>query len=277
MENVIKVGITGGGGRIATVLRGPLRTKGFAIKLFTYVPPGETPLVPIPSEFESASVNFSDAKQVQGAFEGLDVVVHLAAVARDVTAYGDWKEQWENNFEATRNVYQECARAKVRRIVFASSCHVQHGLVVLDKSRTESMDRSKLNGRLMELNDVAFPDSMYAVAKLFGEDLGKLYALHNGLECVALRIGWLYDHLTDDPSQLKGSSAEGFMRSLYLSHRDCINFFIKAIEVKIKQDNGIPFMLAYVCSNNSSAVWNLEETSKNLEYMPQDNAETFFK
>lgn len=43
----------------------------------------------------------------------------------------------------------------------------------------------------MELKDEAFPDSMYAVAKLFGEDIGRLCALQSKLECVALRIGWV--------------------------------------------------------------------------------------
>lgn len=32
---------------------------------------------------------------------------------------------------------------------------------------------------------------MYAVAKLFGEDIGRLCALHDKLEVVCLRIGWL--------------------------------------------------------------------------------------
>lgn len=63
----------------------------------------------------------------------------------------------------------------------------------MDPKRTESINFSKLNGRLMELGDVCYPDSMYAVAKLFGEDIGKLCALHDGLECVSLRIGWVLD------------------------------------------------------------------------------------
>ena len=42
----------------------------------------------------------------------------------------------------------------------------------------------------MKLTDVAIPDSLYGVSKLFAEDLGKLFSLQTGIEFVALRIGW---------------------------------------------------------------------------------------
>lgn len=125
----------------------------------------------------------------------MDVVIHLAALV-DVSPYGlDWESMYKNNFEATWNVFKECVDAKVKRIVFASSNHVQNAATIDDPSRSESINFSKLKGRKMELHDEPFPDSMYAVAKLFGEDIGKLCALQSHLECVSLRIGWVLNGL----------------------------------------------------------------------------------
>ena len=74
----------------------------------------------------------------------------------------------------------------------------------------------------------------YAVSKLFGEELGRLYAWKQGLESVAMRIGWIKDfekgkrlvllfcvsltRLLDNPSELKGSCYESYMRAMYLHY-----------------------------------------------------------
>lgn len=53
-------------------------------------------------------------------FQGIDVVIHLAALV-DVTPYGeDWEKMRKHNFDATWFVFEECVRSKVKRIVFAS-------------------------------------------------------------------------------------------------------------------------------------------------------------
>jgi len=283
MANKLRVGITGANGRIGTILRKNL--VDYDLKLFIYDPPKTHNQFQVASADQndlskgSVFIDFSDAEKVKECFKDLDVVIHLAALV-DVSPYGlDWKEMWKNNFEATYNVFRECINSKVKRIVFASTNHVQNGFTVKDPKRTESIVIEKLKGRPMELNDPPYPDSMYAVAKLFGEDIGKLCALHDGLECISLRIGWVLDANSDDPSVLKGDFAEDYMRAMYLSHRDCINFFKKSVEVRIKTEKSgnIPFMMSFVCSNNGKKVWNLKESIENMEYTPLDDAESFFK
>jgi len=46
----------------------------------------------------------------------------------------------------------------------------------------ESLDLWKLQGKLLRLDDVAVPDSLYGLSKCFGEDLGKFYAGKNVFE-----------------------------------------------------------------------------------------------
>jgi len=278
----LKVGITGANGRVGTVLHNDKNFRErYDISYFTFEPNFATATgnTALDKQYESQKkvVDFSNPSQVKGCFAGLDVVIHLAAMV-DVSPFGaeDWNVTRSNNFDATWFVFEECMRSKVKRIVFASSNHVQNGICVKDPKDVETFDASALKSPL-KLSDPAFPDSMYAVAKLFGEDLGKLCSLQSKLESVILRIGWVKDVIKDDPSDLKGKASESFMRAIYLSHRDCVAFFQHAIEAPIKSDNGIPYMVAYACSNNDKKFWDLTETIKNLGYSPVDNAEKFFQ
>ena len=60
------------------------------------------------------------------------------------------------------------------------------------------------------------------------------------------------------------------MRAMFLSHRDCIAAHRRALEVETR------YMLAYIVSNNSRRVFDLEETRMQLGYDPQDDAEAYF-
>ena len=76
---------------------------------------------------------------------------------------------------------------------------------------------------LIKLTDEYSPDSPYGVSKVFGEALGKYYSCHkNAFEFIALRIGWIS---YKDPSVLKGTLLEDYLRAMWLSTRDCKGFF----------------------------------------------------
>ena len=70
-------------------------------------------------------------------------------------------------------------------------------------------------------------DSLYAVSKLFGENLGRYYATAYGLQVVALRIGVTFQ--ADDPTARKGQPSEDYIRAMFLSKRDCVQAFAKAL------------------------------------------------
>ena len=57
---------------------------------------------------------------------------------------------------------------------------------------------------------------------------------------------------------------------MFLSHRDCIQAFEKALEIDRK------YLLAYVISNNTRKVFNLEETKQKLNFHPIDNSDDYF-
>ncbi len=244
------IGITGAEGHIGTVLRRGL-SNDYSIKSFT-----KTPV-----EFPSRVADLSKKEQVRGIFVGLDAVIHLAA---DPDPASFWESVRENNIEATYQVIEECRESGIKRIVFATTNHVQHGNTLL--TTPESIDTSKKI--LMKVNDPPNPDSLYAVSKLFGENVGKLYSERFGLEFVGLRIGWTIPE--DDPSIYKGKNKEDYIRAMFLSQRDCIQAFKRALEVEAK------YIIAYAVSNNDRRVFDLTETIANLGFHPQDNAEDFF-
>ena len=109
----LKVGLTGASGNIATTLREGLGDE-VDFTCFLYEECG----------LEGQIVDLSDSAQVAGAFEGLDVVIHLAA---QIAASTPWEGILQNNIEATYNVFEECRRAGVKKVIFASTNHTQHG------------------------------------------------------------------------------------------------------------------------------------------------------
>ena len=248
--SIKKVGITGANGTVGRVLMEGL-VDGYELTAFTRRE----------VDFPSRIVNFEKGEEVEGAFAGLDAVIHLAA---DPSPMAPWEAVREHNLEGMYQVMEECRRAGVERMVFASTNHTQHGNTIL--TTPETLDPGK--GVRMKLGDLPNPDSLYAVSKLFGENIGKLYSERFGIEFVGLRIGWIVPE--DTPLVMRGTPAEDYLRAMFLSHRDCVAAHRRALEVETR------YMLAYVVSSNGRRVFDLEETRAALGYEPQDDAETYF-
>jgi nucleoside-diphosphate-sugar epimerase len=250
MARYTHVGITGANGLIGRVLLKGLGGE-YQLKAFTRRP----------VDFPSAIVNFENSAEVRGAFAGLEAVIHLAA---DPSPAAPWEAVREHNLEGMYQVCEECVRSGVKRLVFASTNHTQHGNTLL--TTPETLDPRKRNH--MRLNDPPNPDSLYAVSKLFGEHLGRLYHQRHGLEFVGLRIGWIVE--ADTPLAMRGTPAEAYLRAMFLSHRDCVEAHRCALEAEAG------YLLAYAVSDNGRRVFDLEETRRTLGFAPQDDAETYF-
>ena len=218
-------------------------------------------------DFVDRVCDVTDAAACEGVFDGCDKVIHLAAQGSPDASF---EEVVRVNIVGTYNVLEEAKKSGVKRVVFASTNHVQHGFSM--GATPETIDFSRLTDGQMRLRDPATPDSFYAVSKLCGEDLGKLYAsVWGAFDFVALRIGWV---LYDDPRELKGTKYEKYLRSMYLSRRDCEGYFSAALEAPIPDDMN-RFMQAYAVSNNRTAVFDLEDTISNLGYTPIDSSDSF--
>jgi L-arabinose 1-dehydrogenase [NAD(P)+] len=174
---------------------------------------------------------------------------------------------------------EEAVRSKVKRVIFASSNHTQHGTSIDDFEKPESLRKDPPKHTL---RDTPIPDTLYGVSKVFGESLGAYYAARFGIEFVALRIGWAaQEHLPTRSERneylksLIGTPAEAYMRSILLSREDCASVFTRSLLVPLHEK--VPFMVAYAMSDNTDNIFDMSETREKLGYIPQTNAEDRFK
>jgi nucleoside-diphosphate-sugar epimerase len=112
-----------------------------------------------------------DIGAVRAAVEGVEVVFHEGALASVPRSIADPITSLEVNINGTQNVLLAAREAGVRRVVYASSSSVYGNTPTLPKH--EEMQPT--------------PMSPYAVHKLTGELLCKVYTQIYGLETVALR------------------------------------------------------------------------------------------
>jgi len=232
--------------------------------------PGREGAAEVHGEFVNRVCDFADPGSMEsGIFDGCTHVLHLAAQGSPDASFEDILR---SNIISTYHAYEAAKRSGVKRFVLASTNHTQHGDSMVVGGGAGSMDQSRLGGRLMKLSDPPTPDSFYAASKLHNEDIGKMYSrVWKNFEVVSLRIGWV---LYDDPTELKDSEFETYLRGMFLSRRDCIGFCKAALTCSIPaEDNG--YLCAYALSNNSQRVFDLEETIEKLGYSPQDSADDF--
>lgn len=109
---------------------------------------------------------------------GVDAVVHLAGHSKD----GPLQLIWPPNVLALSNLLNCAAEFGVTRFVFASSMHVM-GLY----ERTAVVDESM----------PPRPDSHYAITKLQGEALCRLYAERYPMAVTCLRLGAVAERVKD--------------------------------------------------------------------------------
>lgn len=240
---IFKIAITGASGHIGNILINELHKK-YNLLLYDKTSKGKI-----------KGVDFSNKKQIENVniFKSVDAVIHLAA---DSSPKASWESVLKNNIISTYNIFEQAKIADVKKIIFASSSHVLYSSKILNR-------KTKLT-----INDAPNPDSIYGVSKLFGENLGKYYSKEFGIKFIALRIGWTFPE--DTPLIFRGTKDEKYVRAMFLSKRDCVEIFKKALE------SNEDYMIAYAISDNKGAVFDLKEIKEKLGCKLKDNAEDYF-
>ena len=181
--------------------------------------------------------DIADLEAIAPAFEGVDTVVHLAADATSPNP--PWPSILNNNVTGTYNVYEAARRAKVKRVVFASSGATVAGI------ESDPPYRDLVAGRYDGLTSwpmvthlsPARPSALYGVSKVWGEVLGRQYADIHGLSVICVRIGRVNDE--DRPTRARD-------RSVWCSQRDVV----RMIEACIEAPDRLRFDVFYATSNN---------------------------
>jgi nucleoside-diphosphate-sugar epimerase len=120
----MKVLVTGGAGYIGSMLVPRLLHRGDRVRVLDCLLHGGNPVLPVWSnpDFEFIRGDVCDRATLRVALEGVEAVVHLAAIVGDPACARDPGRAKAVNLDASRALLEESRRAGISRFVFASTC-----------------------------------------------------------------------------------------------------------------------------------------------------------
>jgi len=176
-----KLLITGSSGFIGSRLLKRVFNAGFDINLLQRTPN---------SKFETFFYDFNDLPMPSNAFEGVEVVIHLAGIAHDIDNKIDNFDQYRKiNIEATKNLIEASESAGVKKFIFLSS--VKAG-------------GSDLNGNCLSESNPMEPHGLYAISKYRAEQTIIDYSKKSNIDVIILRSALVY-----------GKDAKGNLKLMY--------------------------------------------------------------
>ena len=206
-------------------------------------------------------VDMTNLDAIQPAFEGVDVVIDLAA---NPSQFSPWNVVYENNIPATYNALEASRRAGVKRVIFASSNHAT-GMYENDfpysaivEGQYEDIAPSEIP--LITTDMPIRPDGPYGIGKAFGEAAGRHYSDEYGLSVICLRIGTL--NVESRPLNVR-------QYATLLTHDDLVQLVDKCIEAS----DDVRFAIFYGVSDNKWRFWDISNSRDLIGYEPNDNAE----
>jgi dTDP-4-amino-4,6-dideoxygalactose transaminase/nucleoside-diphosphate-sugar epimerase len=174
---VERIMVTGGAGYLGSVLVPTLLDEGYRVDVLDRFLFGRGTLATVADHPHLRLVDgdITRLAELNGVFEGVDAVIHLAALSNDPSADLRPEQTQRVNFDATTELARRAARAGVRRFIFASSCSVY------------GSNPSPIVDELSVLH----PVSLYAQKKADAE-AALLTQAAPGMAVTALRLATLY-------------------------------------------------------------------------------------
>ncbi len=181
--------VTGGAGFIGSHIAEALLKRNEAVRVFDNLATGNQStmqaLQGLPGTVEFVQGDLRDMDAVKEAVKGVKIVFHQAALASVPRSIAQPVASLETNINGTQNVLLAARDAGVRRVVYASSSAVYGNTPILPKH--EEMPTQ--------------PMSPYAVQKLAGELLCRVFTHVYGVETVALRYFNVFGPRQDPASE----------------------------------------------------------------------------
>lgn len=231
-----KILVTGAAGRIGRVICDGLRQTGEYDIVAADIRADEgAGIVPM---------DVQDRAAVEAQMAGVDTVIHLAWYMRSDKFYDQIVPV---NLVGTYNVYEAARLNGVRRMIFGSSNHVT-GYYKIGETVTPEMPMR--------------PDSLYGLAKSWGELVGRLYADKYGVSSINIRIGNFNE--ANAPQNRRSTR-------IWISHRDMVQLMRCCIEA----DPSIQYLTLYGTSNNQRKYWAIDYLADLIGYRPVDDGELY--
>ena len=181
--------VTGGAGFIGSNTVDELVRRGHSVVVLDNLSTGKAAnLATIISKIQFLQESVTNLEKLREACRAVDCVIHLAAQVSVPRSVQDPIETNLVNVDGTLNVLVAARDARVKRIVFASSCAVYGKTPILPIDETVPLA----------------PISPYGISKQVGEAYGQAFQQLYGLEFVALRYFNVFGPRQDPSSAYSG-------------------------------------------------------------------------
>lgn len=171
----MKALVTGGAGFIGSHLAEALAAKGITVHVIDNLSTGNSQYVPDGAIWHQVDIISKEAEQLI-LRERPDIVFHQAAQVDVQRSVADPGYDASINIAGTANILQACAKASVKKVVYASSCAVY----------------GDLNVSLIDENHPAQPISFYGISKWAPELYLQVFHQLYGLKYTILRYANVY-------------------------------------------------------------------------------------
>jgi len=181
--------VTGGAGFIGSHIVEGLLGQGATVRVVDDLSTGyEKNIAHVRSRIQFIQGDLADPAVCRMAVEGVDYVLHQAAIPSVPRSIDDPDETNRSNVTATLNLATASSRAKIKRLVFASTCAIYGDVQTLPIAEG-AQER---------------PMSPYALSKLMGEQYLDMCRRTYGLEVVSLRYFNVFGPRQDPSSTYSG-------------------------------------------------------------------------
>lgn len=167
--------VLGANGFIGSHLVDALVAQGEAVRAFDRFSSGVSNFNPHPS-IEIMPGDFLNRHDLSQALEGVEYVFHFISTTTPATAEEDPQIDVETNVKMSIELFEECVRAGVKKVIFASTGGAIYGEAELE------------DGKSFTEQTIPLPVSPYAIGKLTIEHYLRYFRKKFGLESVVYRI-----------------------------------------------------------------------------------------
>ena len=214
---------------------------------------------PVP-EIPCLQADISDFDAIMPAFEGIDMVVHMANYTQDVES---WDKHLHMGIIGTRNVYEASRLSGVKRVVLGSTGDTMTGYE-LDYPYGElaagEYDKAAESWTMKSYLDPTRPKSVYGACKVFCEALGHFYSDRYDMSVISIRLGGVLD--ADTPKLRRQYPG-------WLKQSDCVQMIDKCLSAP----ESVRFDIFDAISDNDYRWRDTSHAKEELGWRPTGRAE----
>ncbi|MCY3710884.1 MAG: NAD(P)-dependent oxidoreductase [Caldilineaceae bacterium] len=210
----------------------------------------------------TVQADIADFDSILPAFEGQDAVVHLAASAR---GRDPWERVRDPNLIGAYNVFEAARRARVSRVVFASSGSTISGWELVQPYRAlvnGDYENVQHPWPMITHETPVRPTGVYGATKVWGEALARQFTDSSELSIICLRIGLVNQE--DRPTDSR-------QFSVWCSQRDISQMVARCIVAPPE----LRFDIFYALSRNKWGYRDISHAREVVGFEPNDEAEAF--